>query len=134
MKASEITSHLQELNVNSSNHRGKSLSLPRDAKGHPVEPGLEPSPFGPDDLIGLGVGTIAKKLAGSELGKIVQQAARQAPEIGSEIGKKLQRNVPLKNYEIRLLKDIINKQTDRTARAVAAQELSNIINNRSSDK
>ena len=131
MKINEITNYL---NDDSSNYRGRSLSLPRDSKGHPVEPGLEPSPFGPDDLVGGAVGAIARKLAGSQLGKIVQQATRQAPEIGSTIGTKLQRNIPLERHEIRLLKDIIDKQAERTTQIIAAQELSNFINNRSNDE
>ena len=116
------------------NPRGKSLALPRDAKGHPVEPGLEPSPFGPEDLIGAGVSTIVKKLANSQLGKIVQQATKQAPEIGSEIGKKLVRKTPLEKHEIRLLKDLIDKQAEITARSLAAQELSNYISNQGDSK
>jgi hypothetical protein len=40
------------------------VSLPRDERGWPIEPGLEPS-IGPDDLIGLGAPSLAKGIAKS---------------------------------------------------------------------
>jgi hypothetical protein len=43
--------------------RGKGLTLPRNEKGWPVEPGLAPSPVGPEDLVGLGIPSLAKGVA-----------------------------------------------------------------------
>ena len=58
--------------------KAKNISLPRDERGWPIEPGLEPS-IGPEDLIGLGAPSLAKGIAKSIQGgaKLAQAGARK---------------------------------------------------------
>ena len=52
--------------------KAKNISLPRDERGRPIEPGLEQPLVGPEDLIGLGAPSLAKGVA-----KSIQAGARK---------------------------------------------------------
>ena len=62
----------QQYGSSTVDQRGPGLSLSRDERGRPIEPGLEQPLFGPEDIIGLGAPLITKTL-----GKAAQAGARK---------------------------------------------------------
>lgn len=60
----------QQYGSSAVDQRGPGLSLPRDEKGRPIEPGLEQPLVGPEDIIGLGAPTATKAL-----GKLAQKGS-----------------------------------------------------------
>jgi hypothetical protein len=69
------TVNTQQYGSSTVDQRGPGVSLPRDDRGVPIEPGLEPSPIGPEDLIGLGSSSLARNVA--------KGAARAIPKRGA---------------------------------------------------
>ncbi|MFY8212689.1 MAG: hypothetical protein ACOVLB_08500 [Candidatus Nanopelagicus sp.] len=59
--------------------KAKGLTLPRDEQGRPIEPGLEQPLVSPEDVIGLGVPSLAKGVAKLAQGgaKLAQAGARK---------------------------------------------------------
>lgn len=56
--------------------KAKSISLPRDDQGRPIEPGLEQPLVSPEDIIGLGAPSMAKGMA-----KLAQGGTRLAQKV-----------------------------------------------------
>lgn len=68
--------------------RGPGVALPRNERGWPIEPGLEPAPFGPEDLLGVTAlaGTAGRKIA--QKGSSLIKGTTTARDIAYDIAHK----------------------------------------------
>lgn len=62
-------------------YRGKNLSLPRDEKGQPIEPGLEQPLISPEDIVLPMAGSLGRKLSQAGPGLIKGAITKSTPSV-----------------------------------------------------
>lgn len=102
MRAREFTSEVklgpggtvdtQQYGSSTVDQRGPGLSLPRDERGRPIEPGLEQPMFGPEDIVGLGAPLLTKGAAKLAQGGVKLAQKAQPYALGLDITRPAVKN------------------------------------------